>query len=116
VVGHFGWLIEPGDGREAALEGFDDLADVDLGGVADKLVAAGGAADGADETGLAEGGEELVEVLLGDVAAEGDLGGLERPAAEVAGEFDEGAETVVATSGDAHVEFRSLLWSHPDIK
>jgi hypothetical protein len=116
VVGHFGRLIEPGNGGEAAFEGFDDLADVDLGGVADKLVAAGGAADGADEASLAESGEELVKVLLGDVAPEGDFGGLQGPAAIVASEFDKGAEAVVATSGDAHVEFRSLPWSHSQIK
>jgi hypothetical protein len=58
-------------------------------------VAALGATDGADEAGLAEGGEELVEVRLGDVLARGDFGALDGPFPVVVGELDEGADAVI---------------------
>ena len=103
VVGAVGGLIEPGDGRQAAFEGDNGVEDGNLGGVAGELVAAGGSALGAHKPGLAQGGEELVEVLLGDVAAEGDLGALQGTLAVVVGQLDEGPQPVVAPGGTAHL-------------
>ena len=102
VVCGFSGLIEPWHRREAAFKRLDYLADSDGRGVAKELVATSGPADGADEPGLAKGGQKLVEVLFRDVAAKGDFGRLQRSTTVVSGEFDEGAKAVVAASGDAH--------------
>ena len=59
------FVVEVGDGREGAFEGLDDLGEADLLGGADEGVAALRAADAADEAGLAEGGEKLIEVGSG---------------------------------------------------
>jgi hypothetical protein len=69
----FGRLIQPADGREAAFERLDDIADADLVGRANELVTAGRSPHGANKAGLPKGGEELVEVLLRHVAAQGNL-------------------------------------------
>ena len=63
---------------------------------------------------LAQGGQQLVQVLLGDVAAEGDFRGLQRPTAVVAGELDQRAEAVVAAGGDAQLSSRCLPRASPD--
>ena len=96
-------LVEPGDRGEAPLKGDDGLVDGDPGGVAGELVAAGGPALGADEAGLAERRQELIEVLLGDVAAESDLGALQGALAVVVGQLDQGPQPVVAPCGTAHL-------------
>ena len=77
--------------------GRDDLFDANLGGRSHELVATGRPAHGADEPALAEGREELVQVLLGNVATERDLRRLERAAAIVARELDESAEAVITS-------------------
>src|ERR1700742_1502361 len=56
-----------------AVEGLDDLEDGDLFRRSGEGVAAAHAAVAGEETGAAEGREELLEELLGDVAAFGEL-------------------------------------------
>lgn len=74
MVGIFDRFIEPGDGGQGTFEDFDDVADGESGRVTDEFVATGRSAYGADEASLPHDGEELVQVLLGNMAADGDLG------------------------------------------
>src|ERR1700753_863280 len=68
-----------GFGADFAVEGLDDLEDGDLFRRARERVAAAHAAVAGEEAGAAQGREELLEELLGDVAACGQLFDRHRP-------------------------------------
>lgn len=65
-------LIQAGDWRDAAFQQLHDLEAVDLIGGASQPITAMSAAYRLDDAGLAQNGEDLLEVLVTQVLASGD--------------------------------------------
>jgi hypothetical protein len=59
---------------------------------------AGRSAHRSNESGFAERGQKLVQVLFRNMAAQGDFRGLERATSIVPRELDESAEAIVTSS------------------
>ncbi len=95
-------LIKPPDRRKAALKRLDDLANLDGAGLADKAVTASRPAGRADEAGLPQDRQELVQVLPGDVAPVRNVGRLLRTIVVIIRQFNKRTKAVVAPRGHPH--------------
>ena len=108
VLGVVGGAHHRGD---RALEGAEDLAHPDLGGVAGELVAAVGASRRDDEAGVAEAHHQLLEIRPGEVLLGRDLRERGRPLAEMPAELNHEPDAVLALrrerDGAAAVEGRA---------
>src|SRR3954453_5816340 len=90
------------DRRDRALERLDDLGHRDVVGAAGQQVAAARSTPALHQPGLAQAGDEVLEVGQRQRVGLGDLGQRDRRVAGAGGQLDEDADAVLGLGGEHH--------------